>query len=223
MIKNALYSLNKIKQRKKRMKKSLSVLLLSHMLFAGGSIAPALVEKPLPVEKPTVDESAFYLGVGISGMRLKDDSTDEEFSAKGVMIQAGYQYNKNIAIEGRYTVSIGDTEYDHGKTHNADIGDYPSDFTNIGVYLKPMYPIGDLNLYALLGYGQVELTNIPIGDVDRSEDGFQWGLGAEYIFADNISAFVDYVSLYDDKGFDYRAQNSDIVSDVWTFGISYRF
>jgi opacity protein-like surface antigen len=84
-----------------------------------------------------------------------------------------------------------------------------------------MYPIGDFSVYALLGYGGVSLSNLENGDA--YESGFQWGLGAGYAFTENISVFADYVKLYDDTGFDYRAQNANVDSDTWTIGLSYKF
>ncbi len=193
-------------------------------LFAGGNVAPIEESVIAPV---VINDSGFYLGLGFSSMSLNNDLTDEEFSANGIMLQAGYQYNRYIAVEGRYTLHMGDVEYDHGSTSNPNYDDYPADFTNIAIYLKPMYPIGDFSIYALLGYGEVELTNIPLGGpgigADRAESGFQWGLGASYAFNENISGFVDYVRMYDGTGFNYRAMDADIVADAWTLGVSYKF
>ena len=202
-----------------------SVLALSGVSFAGGNIM--MVEEPIAVVPVVVDESSFYVGLGFSSMRLNNDLTDEEFSANAMMLQAGYQYNRYLAIEGRYTFHVGDVEYEHGTTINPDYSDYPTDFENVAVYLKPMYPIDDFSVYALLGYGEVGLTNIPLGgagiSADRAEGGFQWGLGAGYNVNESIAVFVDYVRMYDDIGFDKRAQSADIVADAWTFGISYKF
>ena len=203
-----------------------SVLALSGFSYAGGNIVPVVIA-PVVVVPEVVDESSFYLGIGFSSMSLNNDLTDEEFSANGVMLQAGYQYNRYIAIEGRYTLHVGDVEYDHGTTSSPDYDNYPTDFTNAAIYLKPMYPIDDFSIYALLGYGEVELTNIPLGgpgiSADRAESGFQWGLGASYTFNENISGFIDYVRMYDDTGFDYRAMDADITADAWTLGVSYEF
>ena len=203
----------------------ISVIVLSSTVSAGGKIS---IPESIPtVVEPLIDESAFYVGLGVSNMNLHDDFTDEEFSATGIMLQVGYQINKYFAVEGRYTRNIGDVEYDHGNTNNPDYDDYPTDFSNIAIYLKPMYPIDKLNIYALLGYGQVELTNIPLGgtgiSADRAESGFQWGLGASYDVTDEIAVFVDYVKFYDDTGFDYRARQVNVDSDAWTFGVSYKF
>jgi len=191
-----------------------AVMALSGLSYAGGDIAP-VEEVVVPVE----ESSPFYLGLGFGTASVNNDFSSEEISANTVMLQAGYQYNQYVALEGRYTFGF-NTDYDPGTTGNlAD--DYDGDLSSWGIYLKPMYPIGDLSIYALLGYGGVMLDDLALGDA--YESGFQWGLGAGYAFTENISVFVDYVSLYDDAGFDYRAQNQDIDSDTWTLGLSYKF
>jgi len=211
---------------KKRNLSIIAALALSTSLYAGGDITPA-VEPVIPIIEETapVNDSAFYVGLGLSLMSLEDDYTKEEFSAKGVTLQAGYQYNEYLALEGRFTRDVGDVDYDHGSIANGglNIDDYPTDFSNIGLYIKPMYTVDDFTAYALLGYGEVELTNIPQGDEDRTEAGFQWGLGASYLVFDNISIFIDYLRMYDDKGFDGRATNRDVLVDAWTLGVTYKF
>ncbi len=163
----------------------------------------------------------------MGSLKLKNDFTKEHFKTKALTLQAGYKINDYLALEGRYTHHVGDVEYDHGTDHrvneSVDIDDYPTDFTNIALYFKPSYSYEKVTAYALLGYGEVELTNIPLGGVDRAEAGFQWGIGLTYEVNENLSLFVDYVTLYDDKGFNYRATNSDIKVDALTVGVSYRF
>ena len=192
-----------------------SILALSGFAFAGGDIAPAEVES-IPV---TVDNSAFYVGLGFGRSYVNDDFTNEEISDYTVMLQGGYQYNQYIALEGRYSFGF-NTDYDPGNTGNPNNA-YDGDFSSWGIYAKPMYPFVDFSIYALLGYGGVMQKNLVGGDA--YESGFQWGLGAQYAFTENISAFVDYVSLYDDTGFDYRAKKHDIKVDTWTLGVNYKF
>jgi len=194
----------------------ISFVTASAIVVAGGDLAPVepVVETPMVIE-----QSPFYLGVGIGDATVNDDDTSEEFSSTTLMLQAGYLYNNYIALEGRYTFGV-DTDYDPGNT-NSSSSDYNGDFSSWGIYLKPMYPIGNFSLYGLLGYGGVMLDDLAGGDA--YESAFHWGLGASYAMSDNYSVFVDYVSMYDDTGFDYRATLDDVDSDTWTFGVSYRF
>lgn len=195
--------------------------LFSTTLYAGGDIAP--IEEPTVVTQPqAVDSSSFYLGIGVSPMKLHDDLTSEEFSTPAITLQAGYQYGHYIALEARYTASLFKVKYDAGNTSNLSIDDFDTDFTNAGIYLKPIHPVTNaFNIYALLGYGQVTLT--AINGADRAQSGFQWGLGAEYQLTEAISIFADYTNLYDDKGFDYLGTDADHLADMLSVGVSYRF
>lgn len=193
-----------------------SMYALGSLSYAGGDIVP--VKEPETV-LPTVKDSTYYLGLGLGSASVNNDFTSEEISNFSVMLQAGYQYNEYVALEGRYTFGF-NTDYDPGITANQE-SDYEGDLYNWGIYVKPMYPIGDFAIYALLGYGGVTLTELAGGDA--YESGFQWGIGASYALNETVSVFVDYLSLYDDKGFDYRAEDHDIDADTWTIGVSYKF
>ncbi len=192
-----------------------AVLALGTMAYAGGDVAP-IEEIPAPV---VTDESVFYIGMGIGYTTFDNDFTSEKITSNTLMLQAGYQYNQYIALESRYSFGF-NTDYDAGNIVNP-VQVYDGDVTSWGIYLKPMYPIGNFSVYALLGYGEVMLEDILNGDA--VEGGFQWGLGASYNFTENISVFVDYVSLYNSTGFDYVAKNADIDVDTWTLGVSYKF
>ncbi len=194
-----------------------SIMALSGLVYAGGDMTTAM--EPV-VEIPEVKVNPFYVGVGIGEAYVNNNATDEEISTTTLMLQAGYQYNEYLALEGRYTFGVGGTDYDAGNLTSISNG-YDGDLSTWGVYVKPMYPLGKFSLYALLGYGEIILDDLAGGDA--VEDGFQWGLGASYMFTEQISVFADYVSLYDDTGFDYRAQLEDVTTDTWTVGFSYNF
>jgi len=202
------------------MKKSVlslvSIMALSGLAYAGGDMTK--VVEPV-VEIPEIKVNPFYVGLGMGEAYVNDDATNEEISATTLMLQAGYQYNEYLALEGRYTFGLGGSDYDAGNLTNVD--DYDGDLSTWGIYVKPMYPIGDFSLYALLGYGGIMLDDLVGGDA--VENGFQWGLGASYAFTEKISVFADYVSLYDDTGFDYRAKLDNVDADTWTVGLSYKF
>ena len=201
---------------RKRVLSLMSILTLSGMAYGGGDIAPV---DAVPVV-PIVNESAFYLGLGMGGSSIDDAQTDEEISSTTVLLQAGYQYNKYVAVEGRIWLGF-NTDYDPGNTGNTG-EEYNDDFSSWGIYVKPMYPVTEaFDVYVLLGYGGTQLKNLEKGDA--YERGFQWGIGAQYEVMENVILFADYVRLYDGKGFDYRAQDEDVDADVWTIGLSYRF
>jgi opacity protein-like surface antigen len=203
-----------------------TVLAMSTFAIAGGDIAP--VEEPIVEVAPVVDDSGFYVGIGYSYINLNDKYTpigtisgnEMDYYGNALTVLAGYNFNKYIALEGRYSVVLGDLTWE-----DDDLGeDFDGELSNIGLYLKPMYPIGGLTLYGLLGYGQVTLDFSPNGDSEHSESGFQWGLGASYAVNDNVGVFVDYTRLYDDKGFDNGFNpNSDIIVDSINVGLTYKF
>lgn len=202
---------------KKTVLSFMSIMALSGLTYAGGDMTT--VVEPV-VEIPEVKGNPFYVGVGMGKAYVNDDVTDEEISATTLILQAGYKYNDYLALEGRYSFGLGDSDYDAGNLVGLG-NDYSGDLSTWGVYLKPSYPIADISLYALLGYGGIMLNDLMAGDA--VENSFHWGLGATYSFTEEVSVFADYVSLYDDTGFDYRAKLDDVAADTWTVGFSYNF
>ena len=212
----------------KTIKRSLvSILALGSFVFAGGDIAP-VVEEPIVVE----DNSAFYLGLGYGYFNQSNDNIaidgtgDIELDTNTLLLQAGYQYNQYVAIEGRYWIGLGDISQDGG----VNAGDHSGDFDAWGIYVKPMYPVTEeFDIYALLGYAD---TSISYDDgAYWDTDGFSWGLGAQYAVTENILLFADYVNLGMPDSFDYTDENTVVHPDVnadinlYTFnvGISYKF
>ncbi len=207
------------------MKKSflsiVTILSLSNVAYAYSDVERAKAEKE--AIEVRLDDNRFYAGFAVSYMSMKNDLSKEEFTATGQSIHAGYQYGKYIAIEGRYTINASNVSYSSGTTDALDLADYPTDFTNIGLYAKLIYPIDNISVYGLMGYGEVGLTNVPIDDVDRAESGFQWGGGVAYMIGDSFEVFVDYLFLYSGQGFDSLAQQADQDATLVTLGLSYKF
>lgn len=205
------------------MKKSVlslvSIMALSGLAYAGGDMTTA-VEPVIEIPEVVEDVSGFYIGLGFGEVSVNDDYSSEEIGATTMTLQAGYQYNAYLAVEGRYAFNLGSVDYDAGIFTGLDV-DFDGDVYSWGIYAKPMYSFDSLTLYGLLGYGEIILEDLDGGD--STEGGFQWGAGVSYAFTEEISLFVDYVMLYDDKGFDNRAVNEDIDADTWTVGVSYKF
>jgi len=213
---------------------AVAVLAMSSFAAAGGDIAP--VEEPVVVVEPVVTDAGFYLGLAyglgnIDGNVYWPDGnvdfmlSEYDIDYSTVMLQAGYKFNSYVAVEGRYWFGLDEdsTVSFEGETENIT--------TNIdtwGIYVKPMYPVTDaFDIYALLGYAGSTL-DVDNGGTTYSQDldGFSWGIGAAYSFNDNVSLFVDYVSMYDDDAETVDA-DSDLLTDntisTWNFGVTYKF
>lgn len=190
-----------------------TIMAMSTFAVAGGDIAP-VVEPVVEVQAPST--GGFYIG-GAIGLTNSEATYSETYGwvndgytswhetieddSYAFMLQAGYEFNEYIAIEGRYWDSLGDTNTFSGAYAEDGIvlgsgSDGYGDFSAWGIYVKPMYPVTEsLDVYALLGYGNTSLKGDGLDILD--EDGFQWGLGASYSLSENTSFFVDYVQLAD--------------------------
>jgi len=161
-------------------------ILLMTAVFAGKNTTATDVKV---IELPKINQSAFYIGLGASYMTLKDTSTNESLKGLGATVVLGYKYNDFIATEARYSKNIGKVAYNKGNTTFVNNSNFPTTYSNLAIYLKPQYPIGDFNIYGLVGYGMVKYTDLPKGTKDRKESSFQWGLGTEYSIMEDISIF----------------------------------
>jgi len=204
---------------------AVAVLAMSSFAVAGGDIAP--VEAPMMIE-PVVDDSGFYLGLAYSSLNAVYDDADYDVdtlfdkSWSEIMVLAGYKFNSYVAVEGRYWFGLSeDTTFNFLGTASDGSADA------WGVYVKPMYPVTDeFDIYALLGYAGTNITgDTGTFDYDKTLDGFSWGLGASYEFTENIAAFVDYTSLYNDTEIHniLGGINIDGTVDAWNFGVTYKF
>ena len=163
---------------------------MNTMAFAGGDISP--VEPEITIPEMTESTGSFYVGAGYSYMNL-DAGTEHDGDA--VLLLAGYNFNQYFAVEVRYA----------GLTDCLE---------NYALYVKPMYPIGDVAVYGLLGYGETTYDN----GVSSSEDDFQWGLGANYTVTEQIGVFADYTNLFDDT-----VAGVDQTVDSVNVGVTYKF
>ena len=202
----------------KTIKYSVVALLMSSVYsFAGGDIAP--IEEPV-IDIPVVVEpelSGFYAGVGYSCLQMGLDVPYLDMrSMTAASITAGYNFNQYVAIEGRYTASIGDITV---KTVESEVDTDKLDLANVGLYIKPQYAINNFALYALLGYGQFTLKD----DSSFAEATFQYGAGINAMVSTNIGLFVDYRRLYDSTAFDNFDLDREVMANSYTVGVNYHF
>jgi len=208
-----------------------AVLAMSTFAIAGGDIAP--VEEPIVVVEEPVSEGNFYLGLAYGAANIDSQETisipgqgvitpnSEDIDYGTIMLQAGYNFNPYIAVEGRYWIGLEEDFGNFGDTLTLDTW---------GLYVKPQYPVTEaFNIYALLGYASSDLTvDFPGGSFtpDYDLDGFSWGVGAAYSFTESVEFFIDYTSLYDDTNTVAFVGGSSEIEDTigsWNFGVTYNF
>ena len=227
-----------------------AALAMSSFAVAGGDIEP--VVEPVVVEEVASD-SGFYIGgayslsnteisahsnYGYDGGTDYDSYWTDSMDRNAFMLQAGYQFNEYIAIEGRYWGSMDSNEYSSAYYIDGVLDNSYSwsdgDWSAWGIYAKPMYPVTEsFDVYALLGYGNVSIDdNWWFNESLLDENVFQWGIGASYSFTENTSLFVDYVQLCSDEGdtyvdydmyYDYSTVSTDISLYTVNIGLTYRF
>jgi len=194
-----------------------AVAAMSSLGFAGGDmkdVEPA-IEPVVAIEEA---KSGFYAGLGLAAVSTRDaeisvdwGGTDRQDRLGNYSLLAGYDFNEYFAVEGRYTDSF---------TH-----DDQTHMSGWSLFAKPQYPVSeDFSVYALLGYGTVDLHGVKGYLVDFDGSTFQWGLGGSYQVMENISLFADYTFPANDMDGSY--QGSDAVKldvDAFTVGVNYHF
>jgi hypothetical protein len=186
--------------------------------------APKIVEQPKEVvttntiqpkkeepqmEKPSLGAVGPYVGLAATGMAIRLDDranlfSDEDYQDRqlGLTAVVGYDFMDYLGAELRAALAVSGDDSGHDK------------FKSAGVYLKPKYPIGDLNLYGLLGYAQSNMSDP--GRFTGKNSGFSYGGGLDYRITENISVFTDVVDYLRDE---------DGSNSTWgaNLGVKYNF
>ena len=151
---------------------------MNSIVFAGGKVV-APVEAPVEPVPVLQTPSPIYLGLGLLWGRYNGDcgggaGCKYEDVTYGALLRAGYDFSQYFGIEGRVLGTFLKAQPNFGE-----------ELRHLGIYAKPMYPIGeDFNIYALLGYGwtQTKTDGKNLKEVD--EGGLSAGLGLEYDLSD---------------------------------------
>lgn len=193
-----------------------AVIALSSFGFAGGDIEPV---EPV-VGAPMVESSAgnAYVGLGFAVASTRGSNVDLDFFSEtagqdrlgNLTFLAGYNFNSYIGVEGRYATTI-------NKSDAVSMDGW-------SLFVKPQYPVSEaFNVYALLGFGGVNLDPENGSSVDVDDTGFQWGIGASYAVTEQISVFFDYTSLANDMEGVYWNGALEVDVDALTLGVTYAF
>jgi len=185
----------------------LSLLVIMGMSSAG--VADELAE-----EERAPEDKGFYAGLAYSHLSHDNDfagiSTNFELDFYAVMLNVGYKFNPYIAVEGKYNISLGDTDNDNTLQSG--------DLSVFSIFVKPMYPLApEMDIYVLLGYS---LTNADYSNINASldEGAFSWGAGAAYNVIEDVSIFAEYTQFYNGT-----LNGLDHVIDSFNIGVNYKF
>lgn len=162
------------------------------------------------------------IGAGVTGLSSSFDDSDTSYS-----LLAGYQFNKNFALEGGY-VDLGKENYSAtftGGTASAEAKANAWKISAVGIL--PINESFSVNGKLHLLYSDVTLDALATGPggtasgsfSDRSWDtGF--GVGAEYKFNEKIAVRANF-----DKYLKVGDSNTTGESDVkvWSVGLKYSF
>jgi len=195
-----------------------TVVAISSCAMAGGdmkNVEPAV--EPV-VAVPEVSHNGFYLGLGLSAVSTRDASVSMDFFDGKVgqdrlgelLLIGGYDFNEYIGVEGRYMTSIVDED--------------SVEMDGWSLFVKPQYPVTEnFTVYALLGFGGVNIDGVKSSIADVDDTDFQWGVGASYTFMDDFSVFVDYTSLASDMDGRYSNGATSVDADAINVGVNYKF
>ncbi len=166
-----------------------SIGLIPSATYAGGDIMPAVVAiEPVPVKKLA---TPIYVGAGFVAGRYNESNYEDV--TYGAMIRAGYELSQYWGFEARYLATF----WDEGDL-------YGQELEHVGLFIKPMLPLGDsFNMYGLLGYGwtQTNTSGALNGAID--DHGFSAGAGLEYDLSDKRADYDR--NTYYPEGFDGQA------------------
>jgi OOP family OmpA-OmpF porin len=150
---------------------------------------PIPTTQPKVLKEKEINPSGFYAGLGITGVKYKtfcDCNNIEKIDKSIAMLgRVGYDFNRYIGIEARGMKNIANDE--------------GTDLTHMGLFIKPMLPIGQLvNLYGLIGASKTSAGNSKTQKVNA--EGLSLGGGIEIDLSTDKAKDGKYSRAFDGQG-----------------------
>lgn len=175
-----------------------------------GNLDPAPVEAPVavavvPYQAAGTDWSGFY--AGLSGGYGWGDDVAEDADDATYGLFGGYTYDFGNWLVG------GELEYAETELENDDAS--IDDMTRLK--LRVGYDLGKVAVFGIVGANYADAT---INDVDYSDTGVSYGVGADYALSDAVVAGFEVLQNdfdeFDDSG-------SDLSATTVAAKVAYRF
>lgn len=141
-----------------------------------------------------------YWALGVSSFELESsfDGFGMTADVKAIEGVYGFTSSPNIAWEARLGLGMGeeDIAFSYQGINNISIGaTYKVDAYFSG-YFRPQIVKENFQVYGLLGYSSVSgETSFDGSSEDTSDDGFSYGVGAGFIFAEKSSINLEWKNL----------------------------
>ena len=186
--------------------------------YAGGDMVPIVI--PVEPEPTYVNEERMpvYVGVGFVWGKYSAECNNCAYEdiTYGGMLRGGYDFNDYLGLEARFIKTFLEADPEGGQ-----------ELQHVGIYAKPMIPMGEhLEMYGLLGYGWTQTSTGGNGNLTEYDgSGFSAGIGMEVKLSDRSEdgdsyengwgLFLDYQRLIIDED----APDMDVIST----GVTYDF
>ncbi|MGH8454899.1 MAG: outer membrane beta-barrel protein [Nevskiales bacterium] len=164
---------------------------------------PPPPEEPAPAPEPEAEAPAeeapgnrFYAGGGLG--LVENDIASDSGTVPALNLRAGYFVLPWLAVEGQLNAGLSEADLDRAQNTEIDLK------RSLGIYLKPHFNFGPLDLFASIGYADVdaEVNGLPPGvDGDVGDSGLSYGFGTR--IATSAGAFdFEYMKLLDERSAD---------------------
>ena len=92
----------------------------------------------------------------------------------------------------------------------------------VGLFAKPNYNVGPVNLYGLVGFAQSKMDfSGSLATGSQTESGVAYGVGVQYPFTRNLSGSIDYVQYL--KKSNFGGVPLDVTNSAISAGVLYTF
>jgi opacity protein-like surface antigen len=193
------------------------LVLAAALAMAGAASAQVVTGQPRTAYGSTGAMGPWSAELGYSSLDIESGGVG--FKPGAVRLMLGYSVHPNVAVEGMAAFNANDD------SSTVRVGAIPVSVDaelrrSYGLFVKPKIMLGDrFEVFGRLGWVESKIRvsgSVPGAAFSASDSGndVAYGAGANWYFARNVYAGLDYMNWYDKGG---------TKIDGWTFNIGTRF